>query len=374
MAKIELKNVTMDYGKGIKGLDNVDLTINDHEFLVLLGPSGCGKSTMLRVIAGLLHQTDGQVLFDDQDVTGLDARERNVSMVFQNYALYPHLNVFKNIAFPLGNIKKITKEEITARVEEVAKVLDIEDILNRRPRELSGGQRQRVALGRAMVRNPVVFLFDEPLSNLDTAMRQELREVIADLHRRLNTTFVYVTHDQAEAMRLGDRVAVMDEGKIIQLGNPQEVYNEPNCVYSAGFVGSPKMNFFASRFIKKEANWAVKIMGNEFGIPTGRVPFPGDDPAVSDGGRVISGIRPEDLRLEPVEGAADVSFAANVVKTVPMGAGLHAELETNGTHFMAVFQNHTDVAAGSEVTLHVDPTTIHLFDPETEKTLIRYQH
>ena len=374
MAKIELKNVTMDYGKGIKGLDNVDLTINDHEFLVLLGPSGCGKSTMLRVIAGLLHQTDGQVLFDDQDVTGLDARERNVSMVFQNYALYPHLNVFKNIAFPLGNIKKITKEEITARVEEVAKVLDIEDILNRRPRELSGGQRQRVALGRAMVRNPVVFLFDEPLSNLDTAMRQELREVIADLHRRLNTTFVYVTHDQAEAMQLGDRVAVMDEGKIIQLGNPQEVYNEPNCVYSAGFVGSPKMNFFASRFIKKEANWAVKIMGNEFDIPTGRVPFPGDDPAVTDGGRVISGIRPEDLRLEPVEGAADVSFAANVVKTVPMGAGLHAELETNGIHFMAVFQNHTDVAAGSEVTLHVDPATIHLFDPETEKTLIRYQH
>lgn len=374
MAKIELKNVTMDYGKGIKGLDNVDLTINDHEFLVLLGPSGCGKSTMLRVIAGLLHQTDGQVLFDDQDVTGLDARERNVSMVFQNYALYPHLNVFKNIAFPLGNIKKITKEEITARVEEVAKVLDIEDILNRRPRELSGGQRQRVALGRAMVRNPVVFLFDEPLSNLDTAMRQELREVIADLHRRLNTTFVYVTHDQAEAMQLGDRVAVMDEGKIIQLGNPQEVYNEPNCVYSAGFVGSPKMNFFASRFIKKEANWAVKIMGNEFGIPTDRIPFPGDDPAVSDGGRVISGIRPEDLRLEPVEGAADVSFAANVVKTVPMGAGLHAELGTNGTHFMAVFQNHTDVAAGSEVTLHVDPATIHLFDPETEKTLIRYQH
>ena len=374
MAKIELKNVTVDYGKGVKGLDQVDLTINDHEFLVLLGPSGCGKSTMLRVIAGLIRQTEGEVFFDDEDVTACDARERNVSMVFQNYALYPHLNVFKNIAFPLGNIKKITKEEITARVEEVAKVLDIEDILNRRPRELSGGQRQRVALGRAIVRNPVVFLFDEPLSNLDTAMRQELREVIANLHRELNTTFVYVTHDQEEAMQLGDRIAVMDTGKIIQLGKPQEVYNEPGCVYSAGFVGSPKMNFFASRFVKKETCWAVKVMGNEFEIPTERIPFTEEDPAVTDGGRVISGIRPEDFRLEPVEGAAHASFTANVVKTVPMGAGLHAELEANGTHFMAVFQNHTGITAESSVTLHVDPATIHLFDPETEKTLIRHHH
>ena len=372
MAKIELKNVTVDYGKGVLGLDQVDLEIRDHEFLVLLGPSGCGKSTMLRVIAGLVKQTEGAVLFDDVDVTGYDARERNVSMVFQNYALYPHLNVFKNIAFPLGNIKKITKEEITARVEEVAKVLDIEDILNRRPRELSGGQRQRVALGRAMVRNPVVFLFDEPLSNLDTAMRQELREVIADLHRELNTTFIYVTHDQAEAMQLGDRIAVMDDGKIVQLGAPQEVYNQPNCVYSAGFVGSPKMNFFASRFVKKETGWAVRIMGNIFDIPADRIPA--DDPAIADGGKVISGIRPEDIRLEKTESPLDTEFSANVVKTVPMGAGLHAELEAGGTHFLAVFLNHTTIQPGESLTLHVNPANIHLFDPETEKTLIHYQH
>lgn len=371
MAKIELQNVTMEYNKGIKGLKNVDLVVNDHEFLVLLGPSGCGKSTMLRVISGLITQTEGKVLFDDEDMNGVDARERNVSMVFQNYALYPHLNVFKNIAFPLGNIKKITKEEITTRVEEVAKMLDIEDILNRRPRELSGGQRQRVALGRAMVRNPRVFLFDEPLSNLDTAMRQELRDVIADLHRRLDTTFIYVTHDQAEAMQLGDRVAVMDEGEIVQIGAPQEVYNNPNCVYVAGFVGNPKMNFFASRFVKKADHWAVKIMGHEFDLPTGRVPYISEDPAITDNGRVISGIRPEDIRLEPLEGAEDAEFKAVVVKTLPMGAGLHAELQCGDTHFLAVFLNHTNIGPGEEVTLHLDPSNIHLFDPETEKTLVK---
>ena len=370
MAEIKLENVTYVYPKGnVTALNNVSIDIKDHEFLVLLGPSGCGKSTMLRVIAGLLKQTEGDVYFDEEDVYEKDARARNVSMVFQSYALYPHLNVYKNIAFPLGNIKGMSKEEIKERVEETAKLLDIEHILNRRPRELSGGQRQRVALGRAMVRNPVVFLFDEPLSNLDTKMRQELRVLIAELHKKLGTTFVYVTHDQAEAMQLGDRIAVMDNGVIRQIGAPQEVYNNPNCVYVAGFVGSPKINFFASRFVDKGDHFAVKIMGTEFDIPVSRLPY--DTEGIRDNGRIISGIRPEDMKLEASDEASDASFRAVVEKIVPMGAGLHVQLNANGTSFLSVFLNHTNISAGDELPIHVDPKVIHLFDPETEEAVTK---
>jgi len=366
MAAIELKNVSMEFGGSVRALKNVDLQINDHEFLVLLGPSGCGKSTLLRIIAGLLRQTEGEVFFDGEDMAGSDAKDRNVSMVFQTYALYPHLNVFKNIAFPLGNIKGISKEEIQKRVEETAKALDIDYLLNRRPRELSGGQKQRVALGRAMVRNPVVFLFDEPLSNLDVKMRQDLREVISDMHKRTQTTFVYVTHDQSEAMQLGDRVAVMENGVICQIGKPQDVYNNPNCVYVAGFVGAPKMNFFASRFVDRGDHWAVKIFGNIFDIPTERLPY--ETEGIKDNGKIISGIRPEDMKLEAAE-TNSTEFKAAVEKIVPMGAGLHAELVCGGTEFLAVFLNHTNVAVGEELTIHLDTANIHLFDPETEKAI-----
>lgn len=370
MAEIKLENVTYVYPKGnVTALKDVSIDIKDHEFLVLLGPSGCGKSTMLRVIAGLMKQTEGDVCFDGVDVYDQDARARNVSMVFQSYALYPHLNVFKNIAFPLGNIKGMSKEEIKERVEETAKLLDIEHILNRRPRELSGGQRQRVALGRAMVRNPVVFLFDEPLSNLDVKMRQELRVLISELHKKLGTTFVYVTHDQSEAMQLGDRIAVMDNGVIKQIGEPQEVYNNPNCVYVAGFVGSPKINFFASRFVDRKDHWAVKVMGNVIDIPVSRLPY--ETEGIKDGGRIISGIRPEDLRLEAVDETSDFEFKASVEKVVPMGAGLHVQLNTNGTSFLSVFLNHTSIEQGNEIMVHVDPEVIHLFDPETEEAVTK---
>lgn len=366
MAAIELKNITMEYNQNIKALKNVDLEVKDHEFMVLLGPSGCGKSTMLRVIAGLSNPTEGEVLFNGEDVTYANPKERNISMVFQTYALYPHLNVYKNIAFPLGNIKGMTKEEIKERVEETAKLLDIEPLLNRKPRELSGGQRQRVALGRAMVRNPVVFLFDEPLSNLDVKMRQELRDVIAQMHETTGTTFIYVTHDQSEAMQLGDRVAVMEEGVIRQVGRPQDVYNNPNCVYVAGFVGAPKMNFFASRFVDKQDHWAIKLMGNIIDIPVERLPY--DTPGIEDNGKIISGIRPEDLKLEAAE-ERDTSFKAAVEKLVPMGAGIHAELVTNGTPFLSVFLNHTSIEKGEELDIHLDPANIHLFDPATEKAV-----
>ncbi|MDO4487534.1 MAG: ABC transporter ATP-binding protein [Eubacteriales bacterium] len=366
MSSIELKNISMTYDKGVKALKNVDLQVNDHEFLVLLGPSGCGKSTLLRIVAGLITETEGDILFDGESMKGKDARERNISMVFQNYALYPHLNVFKNIAFPLGNIKGITKEEIKERVEETARLLDIEEILNRRPRELSGGQKQRVALGRAIVRDPRVFLFDEPLSNLDVKMRGDLRDLIAEIHRNLNTTFIYVTHDQSEAMVLGDRVAVMENGVIKQVGAPQDVYNNPNCVYVAGFVGSPKMNFFASRITKGEGSYSVKIMGNMFDIPVERLPL---DTELKDD-RVISGIRPEDFKLERPEKPYG-SLRATVTKCIPMGSGLHVELSCNDKSFLAVFLNHTDVKVGEEIELFVETDVIHLFDPETEEAICR---
>lgn len=363
MAAIELKNITMEYGKNVKALKNVDLEVKDHEFMVLLGPSGCGKSTMLRIIAGLNFPTEGEVFFNGEDLTYADPKERNVSMVFQTYALYPHLNVFKNISFPLGNIKGITKEEISERVMETAKLLELEPLLNRKPRELSGGQKQRVALGRAMVRNPEVFLFDEPLSNLDVKMRQELRDVIAQMHDTTGTTFIYVTHDQSEAMQLGDRVAVMEEGVIRQIGAPQDVYNNPNCVYVAGFVGAPRMNFFASRFVDKGDHWAVKLLGGIIDIPVSRLPY--DTPGIEDNGKIISGTRPEDLKLEAVE-ERDTVIKAVVEKLVPMGAGLHAELVANGTSFLAVFLNHTSIEKGEELEIHLDSENIHLFDPATE--------
>lgn len=368
MAGIRLENLSMVYEKGnVQALKDIELAIKDHEFLVLLGPSGCGKSTMLRIIAGLVTETGGKVYFDEQDMTGLDARERNVAMVFQSYALYPHLNVFKNIAFPLGSIRGMKKEEIQRKVEEVAEILDITSILNRRPRELSGGQRQRVALGRAMVRNPAVFLLDEPLSNLDTKMRAELRDVIAEVHRKTGTTFVYVTHDQSEAMQLGERIAVMENGVIRQVGNPQEVYNRPNCVYVAAFVGSPRMNFFAARFVIKEGKTFVRVMGHELLLPEGSVSA--EDARVTNEGKVIAGIRPEDVKLTAGDPETDVTFRARVEKLVPMGAGLHAELSSKGTPFLAVFMNHTELSVGEELELHIDSRLIHLFDPETEERI-----
>lgn len=367
MAEIELKNISMEYNKGVRALRHVDLDVKDHEFMVLLGPSGCGKSTLLRIIAGLIWQTEGELFFDGKDMSQVEAKDRNVSMVFQNYALYPHLNVFKNIAFPLGNIKGITKEEIKERVESTAKLLEIDHLLNRKPKELSGGQKQRVALARAMIRQPVVYLFDEPLSNLDVKMRQDLRAVIADVHDRTQTTFVYVTHDQAEAMQLGDRIAVMEEGRIRQVGRPQEVYNNPNCVYVAGFVGAPRMNFFASRFLDFGDHWGVKLMGNEIHIPVSRLPY--NTPGVSAGGKVISGIRPEDMKLENSGTESDQIFTAEVKRVVPMGAGLHAELGCGGISFLAVFLNHTNIEPGQQLTIHLDPATIHLFDVETEQAL-----
>ena len=372
MAEIKLENLFFEYPSndkkvaGTKALKGVDLTIQDHEFLVLLGPSGCGKSTMLRLIAGLEKPTEGKVIFDGEDVSHVEPMSRNVSMVFQTFALYPHLNVYKNMAFPLASMK-LPVEEIKRRVEKTAKILDIEHILNRRPRALSGGQRQRVALGRAMVREPVVFLLDEPLSNLDAKMRLELRDEIIHLHKELTTTFVYVTHDQSEAMQMGSRVVVMNEGKILQTGSPQEVYNNPNCVFVASFVGAPKMNFFAARLNRTEEGWTVKVMGVEVPIPAVRLPLDGE--GLSQGQKVIVGIRPEDFRAEAEETMGGVPFKATAQHIVPMGAGLHVQGLCGEHKFLSVLQNSQQVDTGDELKLRLDPMRVHLFDGETQKAL-----
>ena len=366
MAQIKLKQVSKTYDNGIKALNNIDLSVSDHEFLVLLGPSGCGKSTMLRVIAGLEYPTEGQVFFNEKDVTDLTARDRNVSMVFQSFALYPHLNVYKNIAFPLKSMR-LPKEEIQRRVEATAEILDITHVLNRRPKHLSGGQRQRVALGRAMVREPVVFLLDEPLSNLDAAMRVELRDEIMKLHDRLQTTFIYVTHDQAEAMHMGSRVAVMKDGIIVQSGTPQQVYNYPIDMYVAGFIGSPKMNFFASRLRRTEEGWSVHLMGKLIPIPPQRLPA--DTKGLDNGMKVILGIRPEEFHI--CDPADPLSLAATANQMVPMGAGLHVEAECQGYKFLTVLMNHTDVSLGSTLQLTPNPWCIHVFDAESQKNLCK---
>ena len=366
MAQITLKQVSKTYDNGVKALKEIDLTVSDHEFLVLLGPSGCGKSTMLRIIAGLEPVTAGEVYFNDKDVTDLTARDRNVSMVFQSFALYPHLNVYKNIAFPLNSMR-MPKEEIKRRVEETAEILDITHVLNRRPKHLSGGQRQRVALGRAMVREPVVFLLDEPLSNLDAAMRVELRDEIMKLHNRLQTTFVYVTHDQSEAMHMGSRVAIMKDGIIVQSGTPQQVYNYPDDMYVAGFIGSPKMNFFASRLRRTDDGWAAQLMGKLIPIPPQRLPA--DTEGLENGMKVILGIRPEEFHT--CEASDPMALAATVKQMVPMGAGLHVEAECQGYKFLTVLMNHTEVPIGSTLNLTPNPWCIHVFDAESQRNLCK---
>ena len=366
MAEITLKQVSKTYDNGTKALKNIDLCVSDHEFLVLLGPSGCGKSTMLRVISGLEPVTEGNVYFDEKDVTDLPARDRNVSMVFQSFALYPHLNVYKNIAFPLKSMH-MKPAEIKARVEKTAEILDITHVLNRRPKVLSGGQRQRVALGRAMVREPVVFLLDEPLSNLDMKMRTELRDEIIKLHKQLQTTFIYVTHDQAEAMHMGSRIVVMNDGVIAQSGTPQQVYNYPDNIYVAGFIGSPKMNFFASRLRSTETGWAVQLMGKTIPIPAPRLPA--DTAGLENGMKVILGIRPEEFHV--AESGHPLTLEATARQIVPMGAGLHVEAECGGCKFLTVLMNHTSVTPGSAISLAPNPWCIHVFDAETEQNLCR---
>src|SRR5258706_2027193 len=314
MAKVLLKDLNKSYDGGVRAVKNVNLEINDHEFVVLVGPSGCGKTTTLRMVAGLEDITSGEISIDGKVVNNLPPMDRDIAMVFQNYALYPHMSVYQNMAFGL-RMRKFEKPEIDRRVKQAAEVLGIEPLLERRPRQLSGGQRQRVALGRAIVRNPRVFLFDEPLSNLDAALRVQMRVELKRLHERLETTAIYVTHDQVEAMTLGDRVVVMKDGVVQQVGAPLELYDRPANRFVAGFIGSPAVNF-----ISVSLEWTQNALWAEAPGMRIRVP-PARQQALRQysGQRIVLGVRPEALRVANGADPADYVFDSSVDGVEPLG-------------------------------------------------------
>ncbi|NOZ08883.1 MAG: sn-glycerol-3-phosphate ABC transporter ATP-binding protein UgpC [FCB group bacterium] len=364
MSLVSLKSIHKSFG-ATTVLSDINLQIRDGEFLVLVGPSGCGKSTTLRLVAGLETPTSGDIYIGDTRVNEMDPKDRDIAMVFQNYALYPHMNVYENMAFGL-KIRKQDPDLIRTRVEEAADILQIGDLLKRKPRELSGGQRQRVALGRALVRKPKVFLFDEPLSNLDAKLRSEMRIEIKRLHKLLATTMIYVTHDQVEAMTMGDRIAVMNRGNIEQLDTPKTTYDKPNNKFVAGFIGTPQMNFIEGSVYPGKGGHIFKA--GSFQIDIGKHPSLGKNER-----RVVMGIRPENI--SPVtEGSAHAerqdTFTAEVEITEPLGSSLLAHLVVGGFHLTANFDGNLDIKMGETIEVKIDQGKIHLFDLETKEKLI----
>ena len=363
MANITFKNVVKTYDNGVTVVPDLNLEIKDKEFVVLVGPSGCGKSTTLRMIAGLEDVTSGDLMIGEKRVNDVPPKDRDIAMVFQSYALYPHMTVYQNMAFAL-ELRKVPKDEIDKKVREAAAILELEPYLNRKPKALSGGQRQRVALGRAMVRNPKVFLLDEPLSNLDAKLRTEMRSQISSLHKKLDTTFVYVTHDQTEAMTMGDRICVMKGGIIQQFDTPQNLYNYPDNMFVAGFIGSPQMNFVTVK-VEKDANGFALVFGES------RIVLNKPELAAYVGKEVVMGIRPEDIHAE--ENYLAISKEANVKAFVNlaemMGSEIYVFMNAYGQKMIARIPSRFDIKADTDVVLAIDPEKIHVFDKETEKVI-----
>ena len=357
MTDVRLEGLTKRFGP-VVAVESVDLAINSGEFVVLVGPSGSGKTTCLRMIAGLETVTSGSIFIGDTDVAQVHAKDRNVAMVFQSYALYPHMSVADNMGFAL-KIRKLPRDEIERRVREVAAILGLTQELPRRPKTLSGGQQQRVALGRAIVRDPAVFLFDEPLSNLDAKLRVAMRSELIKLHHRLDTTMIYVTHDQIEAMTMGDRIVVMHEGGIRQVGTPLEVYDDPDDAFVAGFIGSPAMNLIDGVAQSGDGVTTFRTDGLDIGLPV-------EHPATR-GGSVTIGIRPEFLDLQPTNGA--VAIAGRVEAVEHLGADTIVELETAGPTLVARLARNDGIAYGSEISLWVDPANVMAFDHDSGKRL-----
>lgn len=353
MASVELHSIRKCYGN-VEVIPNVDLKIADEEFVALVGPSGCGKSTLLRMIAGLEQITAGDLLIGDRNVNRANPSDRDVAMVFQNYALYPHMTVFDNIAFNL-QLAGRPKAEIKERVADAARMLDLTDLLERKPHQLSGGQRQRVAMGRAVVRKPSVFLFDEPLSNLDAKLRVLMRAEIKELHQKVRTTSIYVTHDQIEAMTLADRVVVLNKGRIEQQGTPMELYTRPANVFVAGFIGSPSMNFLQA-LIERDASGSFARVGEAV------LPLP--EGALQAGQKVILGMRPEHLQI-----GSDGGLPAKVRLVEPTGAQTHIVLEVGDEKLMATVEGETHYAAGDKVGLNISAHRMHLFDHSSKVRL-----
>jgi len=366
MASVVLKNVTKRFEGGVTAVSNFNLDIEDKEFIILVGPSGCGKTTTLRMIAGLEEVTEGEIYIGDRLVNDVQPKDRDIAMVFQNYALYPHMTVFDNMAFGL-KLRRTPKAEIKRRVLEAAKILEIEHLLDRKPKALSGGQRQRVALGRAIVRNPKVFLMDEPLSNLDAKLRVQMRIEISKLHQRLATTFIYVTHDQTEAMTMGTRIVVMKDGFIQQVDTPQALYEKPVNLFVAGFIGSPQMNFINSKIEQLEDGVYVVFGNHKLKLPESKVK------AASNyiGKEVIMGIRPEHIHDEEVYIQSLPNCVADAyVEVVEMlGSETLLYLTIDELNVTARVNPRTTARSGDTIKVVFDVNRIHLFDKDTENVI-----
>ena len=364
MANVELKNITKIYEGSVKAVDSANITVNDKEFVVLVGPSGCGKTTTLRMIAGLEEITDGELYIDGKLMNDIAPKDRDIAMVFQNYALYPHMTVYDNMAFGL-KIRKYPKKDIEARVKEAAQILDIEELLDRKPKALSGGQRQRVAVGRAIVRKPKVFLFDEPLSNLDAKLRVQMRAELSGLHTRLQATMIYVTHDQVEAMTMGDRIVVMRDGLIQQIGTPLGLYNNPVNRFVAGFIGSPPMNIMrvavkdeGGRLFVDEGDFQLTMSGKLSDIVR---PYAGKD--------LLLGVRPEDL-IYSETASAENDMPAKIEVVEPLGAEIHVFVSTAAhPSIVANCPPRYEFVVGETAHFTVDLGKLQFFDMETEQAL-----
>ncbi len=357
MSAVRLENLTKRFGS-VAAVDSIDLSIDSSEFIVLVGPSGSGKTTTLRMVAGLEMVTSGSIFIGDRDVANVHARERDVAMVFQSYALYPHMSVAQNMGFAL-KLRKVPKDEIERRVRDVAETLGLTEELPRKPKTLSGGQQQRVALGRAIVRDPAVFLFDEPLSNLDAKLRVAMRGELIKLHRRLATTMIYVTHDQIEAMTMGDRIVVMHEGRIRQVGTPLNVYDDPDDAFVAGFIGSPTMNLLDGVAEPRGDGLAFSVGGLTLTLPASH--------AAAVGGAMTIGIRPEFLRLQEVSGAVVIEGRIEAVEH--LGADTIVELSTAGPPLTAKVTRNDSLHYDETIRMWVDPDKALVFDAESGKRL-----
>ena len=353
--------------EGVVAVDDFNLEVADKEFIVLVGPSGCGKSTTLRMIAGLEDITRGEFYIDDKLVNDVAPKDRDIAMVFQNYALYPHMTVRQNLEFPL-ELRKVPKDEMNKMVDEAAEILGITPYLNRKPKALSGGQRQRVAIGRAIVRNPKVLLMDEPLSNLDAKLRNQMRAEIIKLRKRLDATFIYVTHDQTEAMTLGDRIVIMKDGEVQQIGTPQEVFNHPVNEFVAGFIGMPQMNMFDGEVVKTDEGYQVRVGDAVLTLSEDKQKRLAENGVGTQ--KALIGCRPEHITLEETEGAM---IEGTVDVSEMMGSAVHLHINVDGKDCIIIVptldMDTGGLVSGAKVRFTFAPNAIHMFDPETQKNL-----
>ena len=368
MASLSLQHINKTYPNGFQAVKDFNLEIEDKEFIIFVGPSGCGKSTTLRMIAGLEEISGGTLKIGDKVMNDVEPKDRDIAMVFQNYALYPHMTVYDNMAFGL-KLRKVPKDQIDKAVREAARILDLDKLLDRKPKALSGGQRQRVAMGRAIVRNPKVFLMDEPLSNLDAKLRVQMRIEISKIHQRLGATIIYVTHDQTEAMTLGTRIVVMKDGVVQQVDTPQHLYEQPGNLFVAGFMGSPQMNFLDAQIAEKGGDLIAKVGEYDIVIPAAK------SKVLKDGGyvgkTVVLGIRPEDIHDSQmfIEASPSVPMTSTVKVYELLGAEVFLYFDVNGTQVTARVDPRTNSKTGDTIKFAFDMEKSHFFDKETELTI-----